>query len=131
MLPGMEHSLVRGRTMPVYERLELTAVDWQALDAYPDRTILQTPAWLSFVAQTQQAEPIIAILHEGSQRLGHFTGLTVRKNGFRLLGSHFPGWTTSYLGFNLAPGVPHRLSSGVHECRSPSDSHRGLRHSSA
>jgi hypothetical protein len=93
-----------------YERLDLEKVDWKALDAFPDRTIFQTRAWLSFVAQTQQAEPVIAAFYEGGQCLGYLTGLIVRKYGFRLFGSPFPGWTTSYMGFNLAPEVPHRMA---------------------
>ena len=102
--------LVNGRIMPVYERLSLTTVDWDALDAYADRTVFQTRTWLSFLAQTQQADPVIAVLHEGSQCLGYFTGAIVSTYGLRLLGSPFPGWTTSYMGFNLMPGVPRRLA---------------------
>ena len=31
--------------------------------------------------------------------IGYFTGLMVRKFGFRILGSPFPGWSTDYMGF--------------------------------
>ena len=34
-----------------------------------------------------------------------FIGLIIKKFGFRILGSPFPGWTTSYMGFNLWPPV--------------------------
>ena len=44
----------------------------------------------------------------GEGRLGYFTGAVVRKFGFRILGSPFPGWTTAYMGFNLLPDVPRR-----------------------
>jgi hypothetical protein len=78
-------------------------IDWVELDAYPDRTIFQTKAWLHFVAEAQGAEPVILRVTCGSERVGYYTGLSVRKFGLKILGSPFPGWTTSYMGFNLSP----------------------------
>lgn len=80
-------------------------IDWAELDAYPDRTIFQTQPWLNFVAEAQRGEPIILRIKEGTSLVGYFTGLTVRKFGMKILGSPFPGWTTSYTGCNLKPGV--------------------------
>jgi GNAT acetyltransferase-like protein len=77
---------------------------------YPEHTIFQTPAWLSFVGRTQNAEPVVAALTTGSDVLGYFTGLIVRKAGFAILGSPFPGWTTSYMGLCLSPEVSRRLA---------------------
>jgi len=45
----------------------------------------------------------------GSQRLGRpegrFSEMMIKKLGLRILGSPFPGWMTSYMGFNLAPDI--------------------------
>jgi CelD/BcsL family acetyltransferase involved in cellulose biosynthesis len=79
--------------------------DFAKADVFLDRSIHQTPAWLSFVAATQGAEPVVASLREGGETIGYFTGLIVRKFGLKVLGSPFPGWTTDYMGFNLVPGV--------------------------
>jgi CelD/BcsL family acetyltransferase involved in cellulose biosynthesis len=87
------------------ERLNINTVDWQHLATFGDRTLYQSLPWLNFIAATQQAELVIAALREGGETLGYFTGAIVRKFGLPLLGSPFPGWTTSYLGFNLQPGV--------------------------
>jgi CelD/BcsL family acetyltransferase involved in cellulose biosynthesis len=90
---------------------EKTFIDsrWaEELEAFPDRTIFQTPAWLSFVAKTQNAEPVVAFLREGANTLGFFSGLIVHKFGLRILGSPFPGWTTSYMGLCLSPGISRR-----------------------
>jgi hypothetical protein len=76
------------------------------LEHYEDRTIFQTQPWLNFIAAAQGAEPVIAALKDGNRIVGRFTGLLVRKLGIRILGSPLPGWTTSYLGFNLEPFVP-------------------------
>lgn len=90
------------------ERLHPERVDWRRLDAFDDRVVFQTREWLAFVAETQHAEPVVAEVHNGSTTVGYFTGLVVRRFGFRILGSPFPGWTTSYMGFNLEDGVPRR-----------------------
>jgi hypothetical protein len=79
--------------------------DWRALDAFADRTVFQTREWLNFIAQTQNATPILAEIRESGRLAGYFSGLTVTKLGVRILGSSFPGWTTPYIGFNLLPEV--------------------------
>jgi CelD/BcsL family acetyltransferase involved in cellulose biosynthesis len=94
------------------ERLELDRVDWPKLDAFEDRLLFQTREWLDFVQRTQDAEPIVAaLLSEQGSVVGYFTGLVVRRFGVRILGSPFPGWTTSYMGFNLEEGVERRQAA--------------------
>lgn len=90
------------------EALDFSAVPWHELDAMPDRTVFQTREWLQFVQETQKATPVVAAVRDGNDTLGYFTGLVVRKFGIKILGSPFPGWTTSYMGFNLKPGVSRR-----------------------
>lgn len=88
--------------------LSLTRIQFDEsppLSGFADRTVYQTKEWLAFVAQTQNAEPVIASVNDGHTPIGRFTGLIIRKHGLRILGSPFPGWTTSYMGFNLPPGV--------------------------
>jgi len=89
---------------PQFERIDLESIDWTQLNGFWDRTVFQTPAWLSFVTRTHNAEPVVAALKSGTETLGYFTGLIVRKFGLKVLGSPFPGWTTSYMGFNLPLG---------------------------
>jgi len=85
--------------------IDLKTVDWQALDGFADRTVFQTREWLAFVAETQNATPVVAELRQAGKLLGYFSGLTVTRFGVKILGSSFPGWTTPYIGFNLLPGV--------------------------
>jgi Acetyltransferase (GNAT) domain len=90
------------------DRLDLADVDWSALDQFEDRTVFQTREWLDFVAETQNASPVVAEVLDGCSRVGYFTGLVIRRMGIRVLGSSFPGWTTPYIGFNLLPGVSRK-----------------------
>jgi CelD/BcsL family acetyltransferase involved in cellulose biosynthesis len=90
------------------ERLDPDRCDWETMDAFPDRQVFQTREWLSFVAETQSAEPVVCALKHGNEAVGYFTGLIVRRYGLRILGSPLPGWTTGYMGFNLEDGVSRR-----------------------
>ena len=90
--------------------IDIKTADWKRLDGFADRTVFQTREWLQFVAESQNAHPVLAELRESSDVLGYFTGLTFSKFGMKVLGSSFPGWTTPYIGFNLNPGVPRRAA---------------------
>jgi hypothetical protein len=86
-----------------FERLDAGGDDWSAtIDTSQAQTIFQTPAWLAFLSATQRGEPVVAVLREGRAKIGYFTGMIVRKAGFRILGSPFPGWTTDYMGLTLS-----------------------------
>jgi Acetyltransferase (GNAT) domain len=87
------------------EREPYEAVDWRELDAFGDRTFSQRRAWLDFVAETQSGEPVIARILDGCTTAGFFTGIIVRRMGLRIIGSPFPGWTTPFMGLNMAPGA--------------------------
>lgn len=89
-------------------RLYLSQVDYNQappLETFEDYTIFQTIDWLRFLSQTQNAEPITAVIKDGNQTVGRFSGLIIKKYGLRILGAPFPGWTTSYMGFNLLRSV--------------------------
>jgi hypothetical protein len=85
--------------------LSLDRVPWSQLDELPDRTVYQTRAWLEFVADAQNADPLVAELTACGKVVGYFTGLTFRRLGIPILGSPFPGWTTGYMGFNFLSDV--------------------------
>lgn len=87
-------------------RLALAQVDWPLLDRLEDRTVFQTREWIHFISECQNATPLVAEICQGGTRVGYFTGLVIRRMGIPILGSSFPGWTTPYIGFNLAKEVP-------------------------
>ncbi|MEE1612170.1 GNAT family protein [Microvirga sp. CF3016] len=88
-----------------FSRVPYDLVPWECLDSYEDRTFSQRKEWLDFVCETQGGEPVIARLEDGGYTLGYFTGVLIKRMGFTILGSPFPGWTTPYMGFNLSPEV--------------------------
>lgn len=97
--------------MARFERVRFDAAEWaRVLGAAADRIPHQSPAYLCFLAEDQHGEPMIAALKAGDEVLGYFTGLIVRKFGFKILGSPFRGWSTPYMGFNLRPDVARRVA---------------------
>jgi hypothetical protein len=95
----------------ILERLDPDQVDWERLDAFADRVVFQTREWVDFVSACQGAEPVLATLKDGESTAGYFTGLVARRYGISILGSPMPGWTTSFMGFNLEEGVSRRAAA--------------------
>lgn len=94
--------------MLILERIEPDGDEWARMDSRPRRTVFQTREWLSFVAETQGAEPVVAAVRDGSSTVGYFSGLVARRYNLRILGTPLPGWTTQYMGFDLDDDVPQR-----------------------
>ena len=97
-------------TKPSFKRIEIDSIPDEQLAVFPDRIIHQTRPWIRFLESTLGAEPIVAVLRENDRILGYFTGLIVKEFGFKILGSPFPGWSTTYMGFNLLPGTSRALA---------------------
>lgn len=97
--------------MPSFERVRMSPAERDKVwSTFPDRNVFQSSAWLAFLAEDQDAEPVVAALRDETHTLGYFTGAIVKKLGVRILGSPFRGWSTPYMGFNLQPGVARRLA---------------------
>lgn len=77
---------------------------WGEVQSHTGSTVFQTRAWISFLAVSQRAVPVIVGIQAGGRAVGYFVGLIVERFGVRILGSPFPGWTTDYMGFVLKPG---------------------------
>jgi Acetyltransferase (GNAT) domain len=98
-------TLSRDILMFEFRQLPSHDIPWNNLDQFADRVVFQTREWLAFVAESQNAVPVVIEIRDGRDIAGYFSGLIVRKLGLRILGSSFPGWTTPYIGFNLRPDV--------------------------
>ncbi len=88
-----------------FERLALNDVDFDVLDQFEDRIFAQRRCWLNFLKSFVQGEPVIAALMHDGDCVGYFTGVQFRRAGIKILASPFRGWTTPYMGFNLAPDI--------------------------
>jgi hypothetical protein len=92
-----------------FEPFDGTMSEWnEILETFPDREIFQTSAWIQFLAESQNAKPVMLVLMNGPAVAGYFAGLIVRRAGCRILGSPFVGWTTEHMGIRLLPAVSKR-----------------------
>ncbi len=105
-------SLLRSESMNLsFVRLHSTLAGWgEILCQLPERTIFQTPEWLSFVAKVHGGEIVLAALQSEGRTRGYFAGVIITRMGFKILGSPLPGWTTSYMGVNLIDNVSRRAA---------------------
>jgi hypothetical protein len=88
-----------------FHRLPLGEVDWQVLDGFGDRLLMQRRGWLEFVRAITGGEIVIAQIEQDGQTAGFFSGILFRRCGVPILGSPFRGWNTAYMGFNLHPDI--------------------------
>jgi hypothetical protein len=94
-----------------FEQFDGTIEEWDAILAtLPDWEIYQTSGWIRFLAESQNATPVISVLKDGNDTVGYFAGLIVEKFGVKILGSPFVGWTTERMGLRLLPGVPRNAA---------------------
>lgn len=93
----------------VIERLPYDPRSWDAIvDHYPEAEVFQTSAWLAFLAASQDAEPVVAVVRDGERSAGYFVGAIVRRFGVRILGSPLRGWGTECMGFLLERDADRR-----------------------
>lgn len=86
----------------VLEPLTYVAADWErTLAVYPHAEVFHSPEWLAYLAASQRAEPVVALVRLEGTPVGHFVGAVVRRCGMRILGSPMPGWMTQHMGFLL------------------------------
>ncbi len=68
-------------------------------------------AWLEFLAASQGAEPVVAVVRADGRPVGYFVGAIVRRYGVRILGSPLRGWGTMFMGFLLEEGFDRRAAA--------------------
>jgi len=81
--------------------MDLDEIDLNEFNNLPDKSVLTTKEWIQFIQQDSKAKPIIIRISEANQFIGYFTGLSMVKFGFRIIGSPFPGWSTVYMGLDV------------------------------
>ena len=102
----------RRRSAVTLQRIPYEPDAWRAIvDGHPDAEVYHGPAWLGYLAATQGAEPVVAVVRENGRPVGHFVGAIVRRYGVRILGSPLRGWGTMAMGFLLDDGADRRAAA--------------------
>jgi CelD/BcsL family acetyltransferase involved in cellulose biosynthesis len=96
----------------VLERIPYVPETWDRLiNGHPEVQVFHSSAWLSFLAMSQHAEPVVAVVRHHGRCVGFFVGAIVRRFGIRILGSPLRGWGTAYMGFLLEPEFNRRSAA--------------------
>jgi len=66
------------------------------------KSVFTTIPWINFIAEDNGASPVIVRITENEGFIGYFNGLLTTKYGIKILGSPFRGWSTCFMGFDLA-----------------------------
>jgi CelD/BcsL family acetyltransferase involved in cellulose biosynthesis len=94
------------------ERMPYDPVSWEAIVAgHPEAEVFHGAPWLEFLADSQGAEPVVAVVRADGLPVGYFVGGIVRRFGVRILGSPLRGWGTMVMGFLLEEGVDRRAAA--------------------
>ena len=90
----------------VLKQIAYDPVAWDAIVArYPGAEVFHSTAWLNYLAVTQEAEPVVAVVQDAGHPVGYFVGGIVRRYGVRILGSPLRGWGTQCMGFLMEDGA--------------------------
>lgn len=107
-------SIVDRRGRIELERIAYEPDAWDAIvESHPDAEVFHGAAWLRFLALSQNAEPVVAVVRSDQRPIGHFVGAIVRRYGVRILGSPLRGWNTQYMGFLLGAGSDRRAAAAA------------------
>jgi hypothetical protein len=99
-------------TVVALERVALDTAEWDAIvQRHPDASVFHSSAWLRFLAASEGAEPVLAVVKADGRPCGYFAGAIVHRFGMKFLGSPLPGWATPYMGFLLDGGVDRRSAA--------------------
>ncbi|MGI6727980.1 MAG: GNAT family N-acetyltransferase [Anaerovoracaceae bacterium] len=85
-----------------FQVIEIDKINIEEYYQFEDKLVFTTVEWLNFIENNQKAEPLIIRITENMNLVGYFTGLIFKKFWIKIIGSPFDGWTTPYMGFNVA-----------------------------
>ncbi len=84
-----------------FTEIKLDGLDEREFNSFANKSVLTTKTWIEFIAEDSKAQPYILRITAGGKLVGFFTSLIVKKAGFKIVGSPFPGWSTPYMGLDL------------------------------
>lgn len=92
----------------------VTEISADALDtaeymSLPGKSVFTTPQWLSFIREDSGVEPVYLRITKAGALVGYFTAMIQISFGFRIIASPFAGWSTCYMGFDLADPAVDKL----------------------
>ncbi|QSX09596.1 GNAT family N-acetyltransferase [Alkalibacter rhizosphaerae] len=84
-----------------FERIELDNVDLNEYYGFESKSVFTSVEWLRFLEEDNHGEIVLLRITKDGELLGYFTGLIIKKYGFKIFGSPFKGWSTRFMSFDV------------------------------
>ncbi|MCM1060390.1 MAG: GNAT family N-acetyltransferase [Eubacterium sp.] len=85
-----------------FEPVEINNLDMEEYYLPPNKSVFTTFEWIEYIKEDSGAEPIVIRITENGLFIGYFTGAVFKKFGVKIIASPFEGWSTCFMGFDLA-----------------------------
>ncbi len=85
-----------------FQIVSLDELNIEEFNSSPQKSVFTTLPWIRYIEEDAKAKPIVIRITEGGRFVGYFCGLMIKKFGIRIIGSPFNGWSTCYMGLDLA-----------------------------
>jgi hypothetical protein len=106
--PELQFPAGSSPTMPMtysLETVEAAADNWdRVIRAYDTKLVFHEFAWLDYLEQCDHGQRVQLRIAAGSETIGYFCGMIIRKGPFRVFGSPLRGWWTPNMGPVADPG---------------------------
>lgn len=86
------------------EEVKLSSINKDEFNNFADKSIFTTVEWIKFVEEDSVAEPVTLRILKDDTFIGYFSALMVKKFGIKIIASPFSGWSTCFMGFDMAGG---------------------------
>lgn len=85
------------------------ALNLQEYENLPGKSVFTTREWLEFIQEDSKVKPLFLRITREETLVGYFTAMIQKSYGFRIIASPFAGWSTCYMGFDLADSSVNKL----------------------
>jgi len=84
-----------------FQKVDLNNINIDEFNSAPNKSIVTTVEWIRFIEEDSKALPYILRITRAGKFVGYFSSLIIKKFGFKIVGSPFPGWSTVYMGLDV------------------------------
>ena len=87
-----------------FEKIDFSSFQETSINDFKDKSIYTTKDWCDFLIEDSHIVPVIIKIFKDEKEIGYFYGGEIKKFGLKIIASPFSGWSTCWMGFELAEG---------------------------
>lgn len=86
----------------IFEPIEINSMNTEEYYLLLKKSVFTTLEWIENIKENSGVEPIVIRITENGSYVWYFTGAVFRKFGVKIIVSPFEGWSTCFMGLDLA-----------------------------